>query len=64
MQRHPPKPSTIDWGGPVGPGPQTASARELGRKKESEDERDLGRSESLDEDGSGDIADEGPGHRG
>jgi hypothetical protein len=63
MERHPPKPSTFDWGGLNGPGPQTESARERGFESEA-DERELGRSDSLDEDRAGDIADEGPGHRG
>jgi hypothetical protein len=63
MEKHPPKPTTMDWGGLNGPGPQTESARERGFKGETDD-RDLGRSDSLDEDQAGDIADETPGHRG
>ena len=40
--------------------PQTESSRERGYEV---DEDDLGRSEELDQE-AGDIADEGPGHRG
>ena len=63
MQRHPPKPSTIDWGGLNGPGPQTESTKESGFESDA-DERELGRSDTVEEDPAGDIADEGPGHRG
>jgi hypothetical protein len=43
--------------------PQTEDAEERGfvRKR---DDRNLGRTEELDEKDAGDIADEGPGHRG
>lgn len=41
--------------------PQTESARERGFDSDADD-RDYGRSEYLDD--GGDIADEGPGHRG
>lgn len=43
--------------------PQTESARERGFASDA-DEREYGRSEQLDGIHEGDIADEGPGHRG
>jgi hypothetical protein len=51
------------WGEKDEPGPQTEDSRERGFTRSAEDE-DLGQSESLDLDDTGDIADEGPGHRG
>jgi hypothetical protein len=42
---------------------QTEDSRERGFKGDFADEN-LGRSDELDNDGSGDIADEGPGRRG
>ena len=43
--------------------PQTESSRERGFEGDFVDD-ELGQSEELDHDGSGDIADEGPGRRG
>jgi hypothetical protein len=43
--------------------PQTEDAKERGFIKKRQDEQ-LGRTNSIDPDDSGDIADEGPGHRG
>ena len=43
--------------------PQTEDAKERGFIKERHDEQ-LGQTNSLDPDEAGDIADEGPGHRG
>lgn len=43
--------------------PQTEDAKERGFVKKRLDER-LGQADGLDEDGTGDIADEGTGHRG
>jgi hypothetical protein len=43
--------------------PQTESSRERGLDRDI-DEAEYGESEALDEDEAGDIADEGPGHRG
>ena len=52
------------WGEFADPGPQTESSIERGfRLREAVDDQ-WGRSESLDPDNVGDIADEGPGHRG
>jgi hypothetical protein len=57
------------WGNEFGwrekdaPGPQTEDSSERGFPA-GEADRDLGRSESLDTDDVGDIADEGPGRRG
>ena len=52
------------WGDADEPGPQTENAIERGfRMREAVDD-ELGRSESLDPDNVGDIADETPGHRG
>ena len=56
------------WGNEFGwreenaPGPQTEDSRERGFLSDRLD--DLGRSDELDLDGVGDIADEGPGRRG
>lgn len=58
-----PTPSSLDWGGPNGPGPQTENAKERGFDRDVEDEN-LGEADSFDDDQTGDIADEGPGHRG
>lgn len=43
--------------------PQTEDAKERGFVKERRNER-LGEADSIDPEGTGDIADEGPGHRG
>lgn len=43
--------------------PQTESARERGFRTDA-DEREYGRAAHLDDADAGDIADEGPGHRG
>ena len=45
------------------PGPQTEDSRERGFVGDADDE-DQGRSDALDVDEVGDIADEGPGRRG
>lgn len=45
------------------PGPQTEDSRERGFP-DATDPKDLGRSDELDFDDVGDIADEGPGRRG
>jgi hypothetical protein len=52
----------LDWEDQERPGPQTESTRERGFASDV-DESALGRSEELDGE-AGDIADEGPGHRG
>jgi hypothetical protein len=52
------------WGEPDEPGPQTESAIERGFRAEGAVDDEWGKSESLDPDNVGDIADEGPGHRG
>ena len=52
------------WGEPDEPGPQTESSIERGFRFPGPIDDELGRSESLDPDNVGDIADEGPGHRG
>lgn len=46
------------------PGPQTESSIERGFRLAGPVDDEWGRSESLDPDDVGDIADEGPGHRG
>ena len=51
------------WNEPNAPGPQTEDSRERGFLSDANDD-DLGRSDALDLDGVGDIADEGPGRRG
>jgi len=51
------------WKEKDAPGPQTEDSRERGFPVAAEDD-DLGRSDGLDLDGVGDIADEGPGRRG
>jgi hypothetical protein len=52
------------WGEPNEPGPQTESSIERGLRKAGPVDDEWGRSESLDPDNVGDIADEGRGHRG
>jgi hypothetical protein len=56
-------PTEFGWGEPNEPGPQTEDSFERGFTTHVENE-ELGHSESLDPDDVGDIADEGPGHRG
>ena len=51
------------WGEKNAPGPQTEDSRERGFPSDATDD-DLGRSDGLDPDVVGDIADEGPGRRG
>lgn len=52
------------WGEPDEAGPQTEDSIERGfRLREAVDDQ-MGRSDGLDPDGIGDIADEGPGRRG
>jgi hypothetical protein len=58
-----PWPTEFGWGDRDEPGPQTESSRERGFLVEIDDD-EFGRSESLDPDDTGDIADEGPGRRG
>lgn len=52
------------WGEKDEPGPQTEDSRERGFVRTNELDEKLGQSESLDFDGVGDVADEGPGRRG
>ena len=52
------------WGESDEPGPQTESSVERGFRLAGSIDDQLGRSESLDPDDVGDIADEGTGHRG
>jgi hypothetical protein len=52
----------LDWEDLDLPGPQTESTRERGFASDA-DEDELGSSDELDGE-AGDIADEGPGHRG
>jgi hypothetical protein len=52
------------WGEADEPGPQTESSIERGFRVAEPVDDELGRSESFDPDNVGDIADEGPGHRG
>jgi hypothetical protein len=52
------------WGGLDEPGPQTESSIERGFRLPGPVDEEWGRSESLDPDNVGDIADEGAGHRG
>jgi hypothetical protein len=52
------------WGDTGEPGPQTESSIERGYRLHGPVDEELGRSESLDPDNVGDIADEGTGHRG
>jgi hypothetical protein len=52
------------WGDRDEPGPQTENSIERGFRVHEPVDDALGRSDSLDPDDVGDIADEGPGHRG
>jgi hypothetical protein len=52
------------WGGLDEPGPQTESSIERGFRLREPVDDEWGRSEGLDPDNVGDIADEGTGHRG
>jgi hypothetical protein len=52
------------WGDRDEPGPQTESSIERGFRAAGPVDDEWGQSESLDPDNVGDIADEGPGHRG
>ena len=52
------------WGEPDEPGPQTESSIERGYRVRGPVDDQLGRSEGIDPDNVGDIADEGRGHRG
>ena len=54
----------LDWEGQKPPGPATESSRERGYKPDPEQEKRRGRSDELDPDDKGDVADEGMGHRG
>lgn len=56
----------LDWEGMDPPGPATESSEERGFERDA-DEEEFGESEEFEEseeDDAGDIADEGPGHRG
>jgi hypothetical protein len=52
------------WGEPDEAGPQTEDSIERGFRDVEPVDDEMGRSEGLDPDNVGDIADEGPGHRG
>jgi len=52
------------WGDSDEPGPQTENSVERGFTTDRTVSTQLGRSDSLDLEDTGDIADEGPGHRG
>lgn len=52
------------WGEKDEPGPQTEDSRERGFSRYANLEEKMGQSDSLDLDNVGEIADEGPGHRG
>jgi hypothetical protein len=52
------------WGDVDEPGPQTEDSIERGFREPGVVDEEFGRSESVDPDNVGDIADEGPGHRG
>ena len=52
------------WGTPDEPGPQTEDSIERGFRRFGAVDDEFGRSESIDPDNVGDIADEGAGHRG
>ena len=54
----------LGWGGFDEPGPQTESSVERGFRHRGPVDDEWGRSDSLDPDNVGDIADEGTGHRG
>ena len=58
-----PWPTEFGWGEPDEPGPQTEDSVERGFLREPPD-KELGRSDCLDLENTGDIADEGPGRRG
>jgi hypothetical protein len=47
-----------------GPGPQTESSKERGFNTDDPERKKAGRSDAIDPDGTGDIADEGTGRRG
>ena len=55
--------SEFGWHEKDAPGPQTEDSRERGFSAGAEGEKQ-GHSDELDLDGTGDIADEGPGRRG
>lgn len=57
-------PTEFGWGDPDEPGPQTEDSIERGFVPAGSAEPQLGRSDSLDLEDAGDIADEGPGRRG
>jgi hypothetical protein len=52
------------WGEVNEPGPQTEDSVERGFRLRGPVDDELGHSDSFDPDNVGDIADEGPGHRG
>jgi hypothetical protein len=54
----------LDWMSLDEPGPQTESSVERGFRVRGDVDDQWGRSESLDPENVGDIADEGTGHRG
>jgi hypothetical protein len=54
----------FSWAGLDEPGPQTESSIERGFRLAGPVDQEWGRSESLESDNVGDIADEGTGHRG
>ena len=54
----------LDWASREEPGPQTESSVERGFRGRGPVDDQWGRSESLDPENVGDIADEGTGHRG
>ncbi len=56
--------SELDWEGMDPPGPVTESSDERGFERDTDQDEERGESEELDGDDAGDIADEGPGHRG
>jgi hypothetical protein len=55
--------SELDWEGMEPPGPATESADEQGFERDTDQDEERGQSDELDGE-AGDIADEGPGHRG
>ena len=54
----------LSWGEPDEAGPQTEDSIERGFRGPETVDDEFGRSESIDPDNVGDIADEGAGHRG
>jgi hypothetical protein len=54
----------LGWQTGAEPGPQTEDAIERGFRGPGPVDDQFGRSESIDPENVGDIADEGPGHRG